>query len=73
MNTKAKQYMAHGKREGIRKGAKTGTRGEYSTISGNNNVWTNSKEIKDFIKILFIVIYWGLVGVIKYSVFIGGG
>ena len=54
MNTKAKQYMAHGKREGIRKGAETGTRGEYSTISGNNNVWTNSKEIKDFIKILFI-------------------
>jgi hypothetical protein len=32
------------------KGAETGTRGEYSTISGNNNVWTNSKEIKDFIK-----------------------
>jgi hypothetical protein len=25
-------------------------RGEYSTISRNNIVWTNSKEIKDFIK-----------------------
>jgi hypothetical protein len=47
MNT---QYMAHGKREGMREGAEEGTRGEYSTISGNNNVWTNSKEIKYFIK-----------------------
>jgi hypothetical protein len=50
MNTKTTQYMAHGKREGIREGAETGMRGEYSTISGNNNVGTNSKEIKDFIK-----------------------
>jgi hypothetical protein len=25
-------------------------RGEYSTISRNNFVWMNSKEIKDFIK-----------------------
>jgi hypothetical protein len=34
----------------LREGAEEGMRGEYSTISRNNNVWTNSREIKDFIK-----------------------
>ena len=36
--------------EGHRKGAKTGIWGEYSTISRENNVCNNSREIKDFIK-----------------------
>ena len=35
---------------GYRKGAETGTWGEYSTISRENNVCNNSREIKDFIK-----------------------
>jgi hypothetical protein len=50
MNTKIKQNMANGKKEGIRKGAETGIWGEYSTISRENNVCNNSREIKDFIK-----------------------
>ena len=49
MNTKAKQNMAHGKKEGIGKEPKRGRGGEYSTISRENNVCNNSREIKDFI------------------------
>jgi hypothetical protein len=40
--------MAYGKREGIAE--KEPKRGEYSTISRNNIVWMNSREIKDFIR-----------------------
>jgi hypothetical protein len=54
MNTKAKQNMAYGKKDGIWKEPN----GEYSTISGDNNVCNNSKEIKDFIK--RVLILWPL-------------